>query len=226
MCDIIFSCPVIPLVSSLTFLVMIALDRTVCIAKPFWYQRHVIMRRAVLLTVTCWLFTILSPFLPLLAPYEANGDFCYPEDRVFSPANVKVGVVLFAGYAFMMTGLYFAISHIARKQARRIAVQTHSADVSIQNEAKVRNMLWRYWAFSTSAGLLKCFFTIKYLFGYHPSRVQTLEVSTERICLANSFMNPVIYVKQKKQFNTAFKLLLHITSTTQASESVTTVSVY
>ena len=144
MCDIIFSCPVIPLVSSLTFLVMIALDRTVCIAKPFWYQRHAIMRRAVLLTVTCWLFTILSPFLPLLAPYEANGDFCYPEDRVFSPANVKVGVVLFAGYAFMMTGLYFAISHIARKQARRIAVQTHSADVSIQNEAKVRNMLWRY----------------------------------------------------------------------------------
>ena len=216
-CYLIFCCALIPFLSSLTFLVIIALDRTLCIAKPFWYQRHVTMRRAVFLTVSCWLFTILSSFMSLLYPYEEHdGDFCYPEDRLLTPTYVTVGSIMFAGYAFMMTGLYLYISHISWTQACRITVQTQCADVRIQNEAKIRKML------VTILGVFYLCWTpqlilyiIKYLYRYNPPEVQTLEVVTEFICVANSFMNPVIYAKQNEQFNTAFRKLLCLDSNTK-----------
>ena len=225
MCYLVFCSALIPFMSSLTFLVIIALDRTVCIAKPFWYQRHVTMRKAVFLAAFSWFFSILSTFMSLLSPYEEHGgDFCYPEDHVLTPTYVAIGSIVFAGYAFMMTALYFFISHIARKQARRIAVQTQSADVSIQNEAKVRKMLVTilgvfYLCWTPQMTL----YIIKYIFSYNPPGVQTLEICTEFICVANSFMNPIIYAKQNKQFNTAFRKLLRIVSNTHDEESVTTV---
>ena len=227
MCEVIFSAALIPFLSSLTFLVIIALDRTIRIAKPFWYQRHITARRAISMTVFCWLTTILLSFMSLLFPYEACGNFCYPEDRVLSTTYLTVGVVMFAGYAFMMTGLYIAISHIAREQGRRIAVQTQSADVSIQNEAKVRKMLVTilgvfYLCWTPQITL----YIVKYIFLYNPPEVQTLEIFTEFICLANSIMNPVIYAKQNKQFNTAFRSLLRIVLDIQDTESIPAVSVY
>ena len=58
----------IPVFASLIFLMLIAVERTLCIAKPFFYQRNMTVSRASLLSVGGWVFACMNSYWPLILP--------------------------------------------------------------------------------------------------------------------------------------------------------------
>ena len=62
-CYIYIYAAAIPFFASLTFLMLIALDRTLCIAKPFFYERNMTVRRAIFVVNKRLDFCLYEQFL-------------------------------------------------------------------------------------------------------------------------------------------------------------------
>ena len=73
-CYIFIYAGLIPAIASVSFLTLFAVDRTLCIVKPFFYLRNMTVKRAMLLSASGWAQAILSSFWPLILPAVRIGE--------------------------------------------------------------------------------------------------------------------------------------------------------
>ena len=207
-----YSGGIVPVIASLVFMVVISIDRGMAIIKPFFYERNFTKRRAYIICVAIWVFCLLLAHSSRLFQEYLAGDHNPDRPvRFFTPSFTIVIVSVYVVYFVIITSLYGIISSIARHQAKRIWQQTHSDKARQKSEAKIRRMMITvlgvfYLCWTPQIVML----SVIYIYRYQSFWVRILEGFTEYLCLANSFMNPIVYAYHDKKFRAAFKDLLRI----------------
>ena len=200
----------LPLVSSLYFLVAIAIERSLCIIKPFFYQKHATTKNVIFVSISTWVVSVFSCFIHVLNPKVTVEGKCGP-DRVLSAEFSLISAVAFLIIVIILVTLYGSISCVARKQSRRIAFQTRCQEIKKRSDAKVRRMMM------TVLGVFFICWTpyvivmvMIYYFHNNPLWLMVVREVTELLAFSNSIMNPIIYAFCNKHFSFAFRSLLRM----------------
>ena len=210
----------IPLLSSLLFLVVIALERTLCITKPFVYKKHATIKNSIFASIATWFVSVVLSFWQVVNPNVTAKGKCGPNRVLTAEFSLMIAVV-FACIAVALACLYGAISWIARKQSRRIAFETRCQEINKKSDAKVRRMMMAvlgvfYFCWTPHIIIIV---SVHYLH-YHPQWVMLLRECTELLAFTNFMVNPIIYTVCNKYYSVAFKSLIGIRNTKKTTQTI------
>ena len=199
----------IPFFASISSLLLIALDRTIYIAKPFFYQNCMTARGAVLLSVWGWVSAIFFSTWPLILPAVRVKGKCGIEIFVNNKTVSITNMIMFGICTILLVTLYGIIGYIARKQTRRIVAEAASTNIGQKIECRVvKTMALILGIFYLSWGpyLLVCL--ALYDLDNSPAWLVSLLDVTTLLGISNSLMNPIVYTCRDQGFRKAFKILL------------------
>ena len=209
-CYIFLYASLLPSIASVSFLTLIAVDRTLCIVKPFFYLRNMTVKRAMLLSVGGWVQAMVSSFWPLILPDVRARGRCGIETFIVQTVWI-VHIATFFFQTILFLVLYGIIGYVAHKQAQRIGVETACGETLPNGEAKIRKtmmMILGIFYLCWSPYVIGCMFV--YVLGYHQSWLIVFVQVASFLVMCNSVMNPIIYACRDRTFRKAFKSLLHM----------------
>lgn len=200
--------------ASLCNLLLIAVDRFIAVAIPFFHFKLKNFRRKYLILIALWTFALLLSVLPLLGwnQFEENKkcdfDTTLPKEYVYLVAYGVVG-----GCILLSSGLYLKIFliiwHRSNNDARR------RSSFKCGNKASGFQREVTFTKITAFVFLVFIVFWAPYFFvfplKYSSLRHDVLEsVNNLALLLAftNSMINPLVYVYVRPDFKIAFKLLL------------------
>ena len=207
-CYIFIYAGLLPSIASVSFLMLIAVDRTPCIVKPLFYLRNMTVKRAMLLSTGGWMQAMVSSFWPLILPDVRARGRCGIETFIVQTVwIVHIATFFLQSISFLV--LYGVIGYVAHKQAQRIGVETACEETLPNGEAKIRNtMMTILGIFYLCWGpyMIGCMFV--YVLGYNQTWLIVFVQVASFLMISNSVMNPIVYACRDRTFRKAFKSFL------------------
>ncbi|XP_066151457.1 histamine H2 receptor [Euwallacea fornicatus] len=197
--------------SSISNLLVIAVDRYVAIVYPLHYNRLITRKTALIFTIFAWSLSFSVAAIPLLWNDWRAGISCDMFEVIPNDYINFVVCPMFVLIWIMMLLLYSRICQEATGHAKRL----RSAS-STQNMLALRD----YKSFQVMLTILGCFticwlpyFVIAIYNRHYKEAKSTLYYEVAfNLAVANSGMNPIIYAWKNNNFRTAFLQLIRCKS--------------
>ena len=192
---------------------LIAVDRYMFMAYPLHYPLLVTSTRTFLAIGITWLFTTVQLAVMIAVGQRPEiGMTCKYSIFITKTMWNYINVPEFIGLSIITSVLYTAISSIAYKHGKRIAAlkqpyNTYEATTNRQQKRIAKMMIMVLGTFficytpALIVSILESFFTDSLL-------MIVLEKITVIIAWTNTWINPIIYAWNSKQFELAFRKLL------------------
>ncbi|KAK2558409.1 Octopamine receptor beta-1R [Acropora cervicornis] len=202
--DILVAVFSMPVVASISHLLLISIERYICISSPLKYHTIVTIRKTRIAISTTWFFALTMTVIKL---------FLSSSVRVVRVYQFVAFSLCFATPVLGMSFAYIMIFRVSRTQAKKLTLRIgeKTKKFCLPKELKAAKTLG-----VVIGGFLLCWFPF-FLLNMSYALCSACGIPVKAVLLAkglhfsNSVLNPIIYGLMNKQFKTAFRHLFRWT---------------
>ncbi|XP_065652491.1 alpha-1A adrenergic receptor [Hydra vulgaris] len=139
-CDIVGFMNSLFCITSIWTLVMISINRFLHVAKPNDIKIMYTKRRAIIIIIGVWVFSLLISFPPLTgwSQFKSGANFCTVDGKKSKSYSIFLGTIAYVLPMFFLASLYSCIFFLLHKHEKtQMRSKINSVEFSKQNDSKI-----------------------------------------------------------------------------------------